>query len=85
MKYIQDGIPAGNHTDKYNSRNPIHRYMVNNFLKKIKNIVTEVKDCVKSVKEIGCGEGYLSNFIAEMNFAPVRSCDCSEEIIEHAR
>ena len=79
---IQDGIIAGNYSDKYESKNPIARYFINGFLRTLELLVEETG--AGEIHEIGCGEGYLSRFLAKKGFK-IRGTDFSEEIIEIAK
>ncbi|MBB3612399.1 class I SAM-dependent methyltransferase [Rhizobium sp. BK602] len=49
---------AGNYYDKYNTRNPVARYLMNGFLSSFDEL-TE-KAGVRNAYEVGCGEGNLS-------------------------
>jgi 2-polyprenyl-3-methyl-5-hydroxy-6-metoxy-1,4-benzoquinol methylase len=52
----EDGIEVGNFFDKYNSRNPIVKIMMQSFARSLNSLVkiTGAKD----IHEVGCGEGY---------------------------
>lgn len=52
------GNIAGNYSDKYNSKNPISRRLVENFLKTFDSFTHF--EPIGSVYELGCGEGVLS-------------------------
>ncbi|RCS23337.1 class I SAM-dependent methyltransferase [Phyllobacterium salinisoli] len=52
-----DNVP-GNYYDKYNTRNPIARYLMNGFLDSFDALTA--KTGVRSAYEVGCGEGNLS-------------------------
>ncbi|RAX41982.1 class I SAM-dependent methyltransferase [Rhizobium tropici] len=54
---IYENVP-GNYYDKYNTRNPIARYLMNGFLDSFDEL-TE-KTGARKVYEVGCGEGNLS-------------------------
>ncbi|MFH1537889.1 MAG: class I SAM-dependent methyltransferase [bacterium] len=53
----------GNVYNKYESKNPIARKMMDGFKKCITSLITRV-EC-ESVVDIGCGEGYLTNLVRE--------------------
>ena len=55
--------PAGNHYDKYGSKNPIARYLMNGFLGSLRELLPSDLDKNSSILEVGCGEGHLLNFI----------------------
>jgi 2-polyprenyl-3-methyl-5-hydroxy-6-metoxy-1,4-benzoquinol methylase len=78
----QDNIVVGNNYDKYQSRNPIARWMVGNFEKTLTQFVTKVSP--KTIHEVGCGEGYwVLNWTKQGINA--RGSDFSEKIINIAK
>jgi len=74
--------PAGNHYDKYRTKNPIARKLMSGFLDAFDALAARVP--VANALEIGCGEGELSIRLAQRGFR-VRGCDISAEIVEEAR
>jgi SAM-dependent methyltransferase len=52
-----DNVP-GNYYDKYNTRNPIARYLMDGFLSSFDMLTA--KTGVRDAYEVGCGEGNLS-------------------------
>ena len=54
---------VGNVYDKYNSKNPVTRFLMRGFL----NSITELYNFIgpASVLEVGCGEGELANYLLE--------------------
>ena len=54
--------PAGNTYDKYGTRNPVARFLVQRFLRAVDEAVTEVAP--RSVLDAGCGEGTVTERIA---------------------
>ncbi len=73
---------SGNFYDKYNSRNLIVRYLMNGFLSSFDEMVSISH--ARSVRELGCGEGYLSIRLSRHGRI-VSASDLSEEVIEQAR
>lgn len=81
---IEDGIIAGNIYDKYGTVNPVARYLVENFIRSVNQLVTSVNVC--DIHEIGCGEGHLSIALAKRySKAYLRGCDFSQQVINLAR
>lgn len=81
MSVIENGIVAGNHYDKYNTRNPIARYLMNGFMRQLDVFVRQA-GCA-DIHEIGCGEGELVLRLARQG-GRVRGSDFSHEIISLA-
>ncbi len=73
---------AGNYYNKYESGNPIVRWLMRNFLTEVKALV--LKTGVTRVHEVGCGEGFLSVEMMRWGLQ-VRASDVSESVIEEAR
>ena len=83
---LDDGIPVGNWENKYESRNPVARFLTHNFIKTIKQIIWQRQTHIKSIAEVGCGEGYLISEIHTMvPFLNIKASDFSEKIIKTAR
>jgi len=81
----QSNIPVGNIYNKYSTKNPLYKFLINNFLKQLDNICLSLKDC-HTVLEVGTGEGYLLNRISRLNkFAHLEGVDISEGIIKQAK
>jgi len=80
VKVIQ---PAGNYYDKYNTRNPIARAMMQGFLRSFLELVT-MAEPVGTALEVGCGEGELSMRLARIGWN-VRGCDIADEAVVEAR
>ena len=49
--------PAGNVYDKFNTRNPLARWLMNGFKRSLFELIASLE--VENVLEIGCGEGYV--------------------------
>ncbi|MGN6225937.1 MAG: class I SAM-dependent methyltransferase [Dyella sp.] len=75
--------PAGNFYDKYNTRNPIARALMQGFLRAFDELVVEAGE-VGTALEIGCGEGELSMRLARGGWQ-VEGCDIAEEAVLEAR
>lgn len=78
MSVIEDGVVAGNHYDKYNTRNPIARCLMNGFMRQLDAFFTQA--ACADVHEIGCGEGELVLRLVRKG-SRARGSDFSHEII----
>jgi 2-polyprenyl-3-methyl-5-hydroxy-6-metoxy-1,4-benzoquinol methylase len=81
---VEDGVIAGNYYDKYGSKNPIARYLMNGFLESVSSLVGEVQ--AETAHEVGCGEGNLSIFLAQ-RYPQIRfrGSDFSKQVVDLAR
>ncbi|MBP1157465.1 MULTISPECIES: class I SAM-dependent methyltransferase [unclassified Paenibacillus] len=57
---MNENVP-GNYYDKYHTKNPIARYLMNGFLSSLDNCLDMID--VSSVLDAGCGEGEITNFV----------------------
>jgi 2-polyprenyl-3-methyl-5-hydroxy-6-metoxy-1,4-benzoquinol methylase len=69
---------TGNHYNKYESKNPLVRILMNGFL----NAFDKLLKCTdaKTVYECGCGEGYLSLHLFKSGYN-VSGCDIGPEVV----
>lgn len=72
---VYDGTIIGNVYNKYDTRNPIARFLVNRFLKTIVRMYQARR--ARSVLEVGCGEGRLAQHLLHSGPPPERfeACD----------
>lgn len=75
--------PAGNYYDKYNTRNPVARAMMQGFLRSFLELAAMAKP-VGTALEVGCGEGELSMRLARIGW-DVQGCDIADEAVAEAR
>jgi 2-polyprenyl-3-methyl-5-hydroxy-6-metoxy-1,4-benzoquinol methylase len=73
---------GGNVYDKYASRNPIERRLVDGFLEQVGELAD--RSNATDAHEVGCGEGEISMLLARRGLR-VRGSDVSAEVIEEAR
>ncbi|SUW64028.1 bifunctional 3-demethylubiquinone-9 3-methyltransferase/ 2-octaprenyl-6-hydroxy phenol methylase [Buttiauxella agrestis] len=78
----ENGIVIGNTYDKYGSRNPIVKWMMNGFESTLSELVNKASP--ESIHEIGCGEGYWVLSWNEKGLS-ARGCDFSVDVIDIAR
>lgn len=72
---------AGNYYDKYHARNPIARYLMDNFLASFDRLT--MLTGAQRAYEVGCGEGHLSLRLLHRGFQ-VRGCDLDATIARKA-
>jgi len=78
----ENGVVIGNAYDKYGSRNPLVKWMMNGFESVLSDFVATASP--RSIHEIGCGEGYWVLRWADQGLA-ARGCDFSSDVIDLAR
>ncbi|MEI8047707.1 MAG: class I SAM-dependent methyltransferase [Bacteroidota bacterium] len=79
---MEDGVIIGNTYDKYGSKNPIVRLMMQGYENSLNEFVTIVNPT--SIHEVGCGEGYWSLKWLEKGIETLGS-DFSNTIISMAK
>jgi SAM-dependent methyltransferase len=79
---IAEAEAGGNVYDKYSTRNPIERRLVEGFLSQLDELVARTG--ASEAHEVGCGEGELSMRLARSGLR-VRGTDAFPEVIEEAR
>jgi 2-polyprenyl-3-methyl-5-hydroxy-6-metoxy-1,4-benzoquinol methylase len=75
--------PAGNFYDKYNTRNPVARALMQGFLRSFMELA-ELAKPLGTALEVGCGEGELSMRLVRAGWA-VQGCDIAEDAVAEAR
>ncbi len=78
----EKGLVVGNYYNKYDSRNPVTRWLIKGFESALTDLVDKVKPA--SIHEVGCGEGYWTLHWLEQGTA-TRGSDFSGAVIELAR
>jgi SAM-dependent methyltransferase len=76
------GQTGGNYYDKYGSRNPVVRRLMDGYFQTFDRLAARTG--ARVAHEIGCGEGHLSIRLARAGLT-VRACDVSSEVIAEAR
>lgn len=79
---VEEGVVAGNAYDKYGTRNPLARAMMNHFLQTFRELVRTTK--ASAVHEVGCGEGHLAVLLAREGLR-VRASDFSQQVVAEAK
>lgn len=75
--------PAGNYYDKYNTRNPIARALMQGFLRSFDGLVESSRGATTAF-EVGCGEGELSMRLARRGIRTA-GVDIAAEAVDEAR
>jgi 2-polyprenyl-3-methyl-5-hydroxy-6-metoxy-1,4-benzoquinol methylase len=78
----EDGVVIGNAYDKYGSKNPVVKWMMNGFASALSDLIARAAP--EFIHEIGCGEGYWVLLWNERGLN-ARGCDFSRAVIEVAR
>ncbi len=81
---MTEGNVAGNYYDKYNTKNPVARYLVAGFMASLKELTGPLE--IKSLVEVGCGEGRVAHFLKELRpKLDIEANDVSPEVIAMAK
>src|SRR5262245_38321150 len=72
---------GGNLYDKYGTKNPVARYLMQGFLATFDELAA--MPAAKSAFDVGCGEGHLSIRLAARGLA-VRGCDPDPAVVTEA-
>lgn len=78
----ENGVIAGNVTDKYGSKNPLVKRAMQGFNDALFELLALAR--VGMIHEVGCGEGHLSVKLAQAGYQ-VKASDFSGKIIDTAR
>ncbi|MEM2031002.1 MAG: class I SAM-dependent methyltransferase [Candidatus Micrarchaeia archaeon] len=69
---------------KYQTRNPLQRLLLKKFFKDLDSLLLPLRKEIKTVLEIGCGEGFVTKHIHDLGFKIV-GADISDEVLRIAR
>ncbi len=73
-----------NNLKKYRNRNPLHRFLLNRFLKKVTEMVKETG--TKKVLDVGCGEGFIINHLqSEIDDIRITGIDIDQSVIDKGK
>ena len=78
----EDGVPIGNVYEKYDTNNPLARKLVDHFNQTVLELAKSIQ--AKTLHELGCGEGHLTEILASIGFEMVKGSDFSTQMIELA-
>jgi 2-polyprenyl-3-methyl-5-hydroxy-6-metoxy-1,4-benzoquinol methylase len=84
---MSEKLIHGNLTQKYNTKNVLHRLLMNNFIHSFHHLLdAHVENDISSICEIGCAEGELLKIVREkFPSAELHACDLSPEEILKAQ
>jgi len=73
----------GNYEDKYNAKNPVSKFLMNNFLESFKSLLSETDEReIGAVCEVGVGEGsLLKNLVKIFPRAKYWATDLSAKVL----
>ncbi len=81
-----DNYRGGNLYNKYGSKNPLVKILMDKFLKDFDNCLDSIDAICINVLDVGCGEGYLTAHIKEHNrYIDIEGIDYYDHIIEIAK
>ena len=75
-------ILAGHFHDKFKTRNPVARFLVSRYKQQLRKLVAHL--CVRSILEVGCGEGYIVEFVDNITSAHISAIDLDSAIVSEA-
>lgn len=81
-RWVMSEQPSGNYYDKYHTRNPVARWLVEGFLRNFEDLA--LLQPGRTAVEVGCGEGELSMRLARAGFQ-VSGHDIAPAAIAEAR
>lgn len=81
---MEQTIITGNVFDKYNSKNPVFKYLMKNFMTSLTGFIDNSHNL--NILEAGCGEGYLADIITStLKNVTYTGFDIEDEIVSKAR
>lgn len=81
MSDLLQGLP-GNYYDKFNSRNPVIRWIMRGFTSSFLDLYARTE--TKSILEIGCGEGHMLELIASRSGVELHGLDLDIPVLREA-
>ena len=80
---VEDGLVVGTGSDKYESKNPLAQYLLRQFDNSIAECINIAQP--KTVLEVGCGEGHVTDILLKNSEATIEAMDISQTIIDIAQ
>ncbi|WP_185982854.1 class I SAM-dependent methyltransferase [Aureimonas mangrovi] len=80
---IEDGLVIGTASDKYDSGNPLARWLVGQFDAAVSDFARQADP--KTVLEVGCGEGHIVELLLQATSARIHATDISATCVAEAQ
>lgn len=80
---VEGDVVVGTSGGKYQTRNPIGRWLLDNFDRTLVDLVAGLEPA--TITEVGCGEGHVTRLLLEHSDAPIRAMDISDTVLDDAR
>jgi SAM-dependent methyltransferase len=80
---IEDGLVIGTSSDKYDSANPLARWLVGRFDAAVSDLAARADP--ETVLEVGCGEGHIVELLLAATKARIHATDISPTCVAEAR
>lgn len=80
---VEDGLVVGTGSDKYQTRNPVARYVIDQLLNTVADFAHAVEP--QSILEVGCGEGNITRLLLQRTPARVHATDISQTLVDEAQ
>lgn len=72
-------------SQKYNSKNPISKFLINQFMTSVLTLVSDSVNYNNTISEIGCGEGHILGLLKNNGYSLIRGLDIDEENVKNAK
>ncbi len=83
-RIVEDGVEAGT-WNKYESRNPVQRWLVGRFLGALGGLARSCASDCRTAMDVGCGEGVTTALLRDCGLPQIRGVDFSAGILNVAR
>lgn len=80
---MENGIVVGTIGNKYSSKNPIARHLVRGFDNAVGSMASATSP--KSILEIGCGEGHVTQILLNQTRAEIHATELSASVLKETK
>lgn len=80
---VENGVVVGTGSDKYQTKNPIARYALNQLLETVVAFVGSANP--STILEVGCGEGNITELLLRHTHASIHATDVSLALANEAK